>query len=737
MKRAEKVKGVEGARPPEGGRGVLKAHRRYYPYEVRRKAVRLYLEEGIPSGLVAKELGVCHSAIFKWVERYRQEGEAGLRTAYDPERRRRANGALTAMQTQIVAVKRSNPGFGVKRIAQWLKRALFLPTSAATVSRTLHAQQMMPAAKPKTKRNPSKPRFFERSTPNQMWQSDIFPFRLTGQYAYLIGFIDDHSRFITGLGLYRTQTAENVLEVYRRATGAYGVPKEMLTDNGRQYTNWRGKTRFEHELQKDRVHHIRSSPHHPQTLGKIERFWKSIWEEFLSRAQFETFESARERIAWWVQYYNQQRPHQGVDGLCPADRFFALQKEVGAAMKKGAAANLRELALRGKPKESFYMVGRVGEQSVVIQADEGKVRLTVGEADKKAANGEGEGHEHEHGEKDEASAAELSGEREGGGGAGGVGRTAPGGACVPGAGHQLGNPQRVGEAGDPGDSSEPGLIGGGACRAGGPDVGQTAGGLVGPDGGARGGADGSGKSGGNGTQGVTYPRNVGECCHEDAGGTGRGVMSGGVGGVGGEAVDQAGLRGAGDQRKGVPALAGAGDGGPAQGARASGGPGGGTGPGAEPPAQAAIGAQGGGTGGAVAPVDETTGGPERPAGNNGGPGLMAGIAGEVRHEEGSSGVGRVGAAPGGTDHPGAGGADDGGGRGGPPGCVPQNLLQVGTTGPLGHPGVAAGRETGAPGADRGSGEGEAAAGPGAVAGRGSGAGSTPARAGGDAGTRAG
>jgi hypothetical protein len=40
------------------------------------------------------------------------------------------------------------------------------------------------------------------------------------------------------------------------------------------------------------------------TLGKIERFWKTIWEEFLERAQFDSFESAGERVRLWVKYYN-------------------------------------------------------------------------------------------------------------------------------------------------------------------------------------------------------------------------------------------------------------------------------------------------------------------------------------------------------------------------------------------------------------------------------------------------
>ena len=198
-----------------------------------------------------------------------------------------------------------------------------------------------------------------------------------GRYAHLIGFADDYSRYVVGLELYRTQTADQVLEVYRRAVGEYGVPKEVLTDRGRQYTNWRGSTRFERELRKDRVRHIKSQAHHPMTLGKIERFWKTIYEEFLVRAQFGSFEEARERIRQWVQYYNHKRPHQGIGGLCPADRYFEIQAELRRTMEQGIAENVLEMALRGKPREPFYMVGRMEGQSVVLRAEKGKLRLMV------------------------------------------------------------------------------------------------------------------------------------------------------------------------------------------------------------------------------------------------------------------------------------------------------------------------------------------------------------------------
>jgi hypothetical protein len=113
------------------------------------------------------------------------------------------------------------------------------------------------------------------------------------------------------------------------------------------------------------------------TLGKIERFWKSIYEEFLVRSQFGSFEEAQERVRHWVKYYNHKRPHQGIGGLFPADRYFEIQGELRKVMEKGIAENVLEMALRGKPREPFYMVGRMEGQSVVLRAEKGKLRLLV------------------------------------------------------------------------------------------------------------------------------------------------------------------------------------------------------------------------------------------------------------------------------------------------------------------------------------------------------------------------
>jgi len=337
--------------------------------------VQTYLKGGYSMALLCRELGVHKSSLYTWVKLYKLGGKDGL---CRPPNARPGRKQLPAPITdQIVALKRQHPTCGSTSIAQLLRRWFCLPASPSTVRQRLQEARLLPPAPRKKRKNLTRPRFFERATPNQMWQSDIFTFRLGGRYAYLIAFLDDHSRYIVGADLFRSPTAEAVIEVYRIAMGEFRPPRELLTDNGRQYTSWRGTSRFEAELKKDRVAHIKSRPHHPMTLGKIERFWSTLWQNFLVRAQFASFDDARERIKLWIKYYNHRRPHQSLDGLCPADRYFAIQTELRQTLEASIQENLLELALRGKPQAPFYMVGRLDGQSVVLRAEKGKLKLSV------------------------------------------------------------------------------------------------------------------------------------------------------------------------------------------------------------------------------------------------------------------------------------------------------------------------------------------------------------------------
>jgi hypothetical protein len=110
-------------------------------------------------------------------------------------------------------------------------------------------------------------------------------------------------------------------------------------------------------------------------LGKIERFWGTLWRECIETAVFLDLADAQRRIGHFIDYYNFQRTHQGIDGLVPADRYFGAGSEVLATLKKRVAANALELARQGVPKKPFYLTGQVGDKSFSVHAEGERVIL--------------------------------------------------------------------------------------------------------------------------------------------------------------------------------------------------------------------------------------------------------------------------------------------------------------------------------------------------------------------------
>jgi hypothetical protein len=165
-------------------------------------------------------------------------------------------------------------------------------------------------------------RGFERSLPNALWQIDILTFQLKRMYrVYLVGIIDDHSRFLVGWGLFRQQGAEAVLKVLNGALGQWGAPREILSDNGRQFVAWRGKTRFQKVLKQ-----------------------------------------------------------QGIDGACPVDRFYGLAEDVDEALRQGCQESALRLALGQEPRSPLYLLGQLGNTDVRVTRKGDAIEVRVGDA---------------------------------------------------------------------------------------------------------------------------------------------------------------------------------------------------------------------------------------------------------------------------------------------------------------------------------------------------------------------
>ena len=193
---------------------------------------------------------------------------------------------------------------------------------------------------------------------------------------HLVAFLDDHSRFIVSFGLHASASTSLVIEALEAGITNYGPPEELLTDNGPQYVTWRGKSQFTKQLEKRGIKQIIAKPKRPQTLGKVERFWGTLWRELVETAVFADIADARDRIGHFIDYYNFQRTHTGIGGLVPADRFFGATEDVLRTLKERVAANALELARHGSPRKPFYVTGQVSGQSFSVHSQGERLVLT-------------------------------------------------------------------------------------------------------------------------------------------------------------------------------------------------------------------------------------------------------------------------------------------------------------------------------------------------------------------------
>ena len=339
----------------------------------------LLLDTWRRSGLPGKDfsalVGISKHTLYKWSQLFQQQGPQGLMD--QPRGATRGSRLPDLTRRTILMLKQQHPEWGCQRISDMLLRGPALPASASAVAHVLHEAGYQSVQEP-TRPHPDKTRRFERAKPNQLWQTDLFTFVLKRQNrrVHLVAFMDDHSRYLVSYGLHASASTALVLEVLEAGIASYGAPEEILTDNGPQYVTWRGKSQFSQRLEQRGIRQIVARPRRPQTLGKIERFWGTLWREFLESAVFVDLADARARIGQFIDYYNFQRPHQGLDGLVPADRFFAAAADVLRTLKARVAANALELARQGTPPRPFYVTGQVAGQTFSVHAEGQRLVLT-------------------------------------------------------------------------------------------------------------------------------------------------------------------------------------------------------------------------------------------------------------------------------------------------------------------------------------------------------------------------
>lgn len=281
---------------------------------------------GSPIGEVAARYGTSRQSLHTWRQRFQQEGMPGLA---DRSRRPRTSPNRTAAEVEalICQLRRDHPRWGARRISYELGRSGVKPTpSRATTHRVLVRNGLID---PQAQQHKRKYRRWQRAEPMHLWQLDIVggvPLA-DGRQCKMVTGIDDHSRFVVIATVVAVPTGRAVCEAFTAAMRRYGVPSEVLSDNGKQFTGKYTKplpveVLFERICRDNGITARLTKPRSPTTTGKIERFHKTLREEFLDHvAPFESLTAAQEAIDGWVAGYNQQRPHQSLDMATPASLF--------------------------------------------------------------------------------------------------------------------------------------------------------------------------------------------------------------------------------------------------------------------------------------------------------------------------------------------------------------------------------------------------------------------------------
>jgi transposase InsO family protein len=281
------------------------------------RCVRTALEEGVAAALA---LGVSRTSLHRWRGCCAEGGLEALR--HGP--RGPARQHLPAWVEQAVIVVRLLTYWNSKRLAAEFTRRDIYPLDRNAVDALLgeHGTARPGVHRP---RGPA----YERACPNELWHIDIKgPFwlqRAPGEHTkvWIVGLVDDHSRFIIGLRVLPRPSTQPILEWLESCFELCGLPLELMSDNGAPFVVWMPGvlTLFGKTLAELRVKHIRTQVNSPWTNGKIERFWGVLQSELLDRELFPTPEAADDGLTRFAIYYDYHRLNGAIGWQTPAERW--------------------------------------------------------------------------------------------------------------------------------------------------------------------------------------------------------------------------------------------------------------------------------------------------------------------------------------------------------------------------------------------------------------------------------
>ena len=295
---------------------------------IHEEARELRLNKGLSIKELAIHYGKSERTIYRWLKRAREGGKR--HSSRKRRKKKRKRKYPVKVFRRIIELKTELPQRSAPMVRRILKGEF--PNNCPSVStvRKYIRDKRLPHEERSRKKGFSK---FERDKPNDLWQIDIAGVQGVKHLGktYLIALIDDCSRFILSAKYFKNQEGKNVMSVVRDAILAHGRPNQVLADNGAQFRNVIGDlgTKYSRFLEHLDVEPIFATPGHPETKGKIERWFRTVKQMFLpeARLHFEdhpkaTMTDLNEILSDWVAWYNAKKPHRNLPENGPPKRIF-------------------------------------------------------------------------------------------------------------------------------------------------------------------------------------------------------------------------------------------------------------------------------------------------------------------------------------------------------------------------------------------------------------------------------
>jgi transposase InsO family protein len=284
--------------------------------------IRLVEETDLPVRVTLRQLGVPRSTFYDWYQRYEAEGFDGLEDK-KPTARPCWNAIPEAVRDRVLDLALERTALSPRELACRYTDEKRYFVSESSVYRILNPAYVLMSASDAFQ-NPT-------TRVHEMWQTDFTYFRvLNWGWYYLSTVLDDFSRYIIAWKLRPTMGATDVTETLDAALAITGVDQvqikhrpRLLSDNGSAYVS--GELRD--YLDERKMTHTRGAPYHPQTQGKIERYHRTLKNVVKLEHYYYPWE-LEAALRDFVAYYNNERYHESLDNVTPADVYFGRRYEI-------------------------------------------------------------------------------------------------------------------------------------------------------------------------------------------------------------------------------------------------------------------------------------------------------------------------------------------------------------------------------------------------------------------------